>query len=77
LIHAWIVGRRLSSSSQRPCLRAFLKQDIGDVWDPFFWSISTALGSTRPLTKLHFIYFHMFSFGVPGAVTGGGKEGKK
>ena len=47
-----------------------LNRDVRDGRDPFFWPNSTALGSARPLTKVHLIYLQMFSFGVPSAATG-------
>lgn len=41
-----------------------------EAGNPFFWPNSTAVGSARPLMKLHLIYLQMFSFGVPSASTG-------
>jgi hypothetical protein len=35
--------------------------------DPFFWPNSTAVGSVRPLMKIHLIDFQLLSFGVPSA----------
>jgi len=54
-----------------------LNRDVRDGRDPFFWPNSTALGSARPLMKIHLIDFQLLSFGVPSAPTAVAKEGKK